>query len=163
MNAVMEPEVRPRSVVATTARWLGFCGLIPFYGALLVLLLPQPEWAPIAWRALIGYGVVILTFLGAVHWGVAISAQAVSESAAMRLLIWSVVPSLIGWSVLLLGLAPGPALLVLAAGFSAQFGADLRLNRARQAPDWFLALRGRLTIGVLVCLALAFLVAPRNL
>jgi hypothetical protein len=151
-----------RKPLDRVAQWLGFAGLLPFYGALLILMVADADLAAPAWRALIGYGVVILTFLGAVHWGVAIASDRITESAAVRMLAWGVLPSLMAWAVLLLGLTPGPALLVLAAGFSAQFGADRRLGRTESVPAWYLILRGRLTMAVLVCLAIAFVLAPRS-
>ena len=162
MNETVNGNRSIRNPLGNAAQWLGFAGLLPFYGALLTLIFGGADLAEPAWRALIGYGVVILTFLGAVHWGVAIASDRVAKSAAVRMLVWSVVPSLIAWAVLLLGMPPGPALLVLAAGFSAQFGADRRLGRTDMVPGWYLTLRGRLTMGVLACLAMAFVLAPRS-
>ena len=162
MNETAKDSQTSRNRLGNAAQWLGFAGLLPFYGALLALVMGDADPAAPAWRALIGYGVVILTFLGAVHWGVAIASERVAEFTAVQMLLWSVLPGLMAWAVLVLGLSPGPALLVLAAGFSAQFGADRRLARTNLVPGWYLTLRGRLTAGVLACLTMAFVLVPRS-
>jgi hypothetical protein len=108
---------------------LSVAGLIPFLGVGAVVLLDPLETQD-AIEVLISYGAVILSFVGAVHWGFALRDTAhplpgAEMSPAMlgyerQLLIFGVVPALIGWVALLAMLhfaAPGLAVFLLLAGF----------------------------------------------
>ena len=135
--------------VPAAAAWLGGLGLIPFAGlaAATVLLEGAPKLA--AAHALSAYGAAILSFLGGVHWGLAIAGEAVRTNLAPRLVL-SVTPSLIAWSALLV--PPAGGLLVLAASVAALLWIDLRMTRLAQAPAWYPKLRIPLTCGVVAAL-----------
>lgn len=141
----------PSSIAASgrTAAWLGYAGLIPFVVlAPASLLDPHHAWT---WSdALFGYGAVILSFVGALHWGFAMVMPGLAERDRTRSLIWSVVPSLIAWPALLLVPAEAAALLIL--GFVLHYLQDRRLARIVDLPQWYLPLRLRLT--VIACLSL---------
>lgn len=125
-------------------RALGFGGLLPFIGGALALWL-APAQGALALQALAGYGAVILSFVGALHWGLAL--RGTSPAMATPLYAWSVVPSLLGWLALLL-MAVGqaaPALLVLVGGFVAHLRQDWRLAARLDLPRWYLPLRLQLT------------------
>ena len=95
--------------IRRTANWLGYGGLIPF----LVLTPASLFDAHHAWTwsdALFAYGAVILSFIGALHWGFAMVLPGLDASRRVRTLIWSVVPALIAWPALLL--APAEAAMV---------------------------------------------------
>jgi hypothetical protein len=79
------------------ARRLGYAGLVPF--ALLAALLwaVRADWQELAAAALVGYGAVIASFLGGVHWGIA---GQLPQPAAKFHYVWGVVPSLLGWVAL---------------------------------------------------------------
>ena len=47
--------------------------------------------------------------------------------------------------------------MLLGVGFSSQFVADRRAHRAGYCPHWYLTIRSRLTIAVLICLLAALL------
>lgn len=138
-----------------TVAWLGYGGLLPFIGLALASALDREHGA---WwtQALLGYGAVILSFVGALHWGVAmVAADRESRSGWFA---WSVVPSLLGWAGLLVAQAgfSGVAAMVLVTGFLAHFAMDLRLAKsANLLPDWYLPLRLRLTAVATLCLLLA--------
>jgi hypothetical protein len=113
----------------TIAVLLSFAGAIPFLVLGAVVLL-DPVAAKTAIEVLISYGAVILSFLGAVHWGFALrdTAHPVNGTplppavlgAERQLLIFGIVPALIGWVALSLMLhfnAPALALFLLLAGF----------------------------------------------
>jgi Protein of unknown function (DUF3429) len=93
------------------ARYLGYAGLAPF--ALLAILLwtlpadAQGVMHKLVATALVGYGAVIASFLGGVHWGIA--GQLPPGDAKFHY-VWGVVPSLLGWVAVAL---PGTAGLVL--------------------------------------------------
>ena len=90
---------------------LGAGGVIPFLVLSLMIwfrldpLLIEPEQlAP--W--LLAYAAVILSFLGAIHWGAAMGISArLTESESNRLFVYSVVPAILAWIGLLLPLEAG--------------------------------------------------------
>lgn len=60
---------------------LGYGGLLPFIG--LALLIPfSHDYRPLLAVALVNYGAVILSFVGALHWGFAMTAQDMSETGS---------------------------------------------------------------------------------
>lgn len=137
------------------ARSLGLAGLIPFWACTLGLaLFPGAGVAPeTLLRAQVAYGAVILTFLGGVHWGVALRQ---TDAPSWLRLAWGVTPSLIGWCALLM--PPRNGLGLLAFGLAIAFGVDLRTLGEGIAPDWYPRLRRILTTGALAALFLSILV-----
>ncbi|MEZ5476701.1 MAG: DUF3429 domain-containing protein [Thiolinea sp.] len=87
------------------AWYLVMPGCCPFILTISVLLhseLPLPAGARLDWW-LAGYAAVILSFLGAVHWGVVLGQQDwLKETEIRRMLNYSVVPALLAWLALLL-------------------------------------------------------------
>ena len=79
----------PRGVVT-----LGYAGLAPFVAGVLGIALLEGEPRLFAARALVAYGAVILSFLGAVHWGLLLHAE--TKETPSRLLA-AVLPSLAAW------------------------------------------------------------------
>ncbi len=59
--------------------------------------------------ALLAYGASILSFLGAIHWGLAMRERTALPAA---LFAWGIVPSLVAWVALLWGASVGLWLLV---------------------------------------------------
>ncbi len=148
---------------------LGFAGLLPFLaGATGAWILPTP-WDRFAVDLLLFYAACILSFLGAVHWGLALAGvgsrpPAEGDTAAhgvraaaltWRRLGWSVVPALVAW--IALALAPHFGLLVMILGFAGMFWGDLRAIAAGLAPPWYRHLRRPLTAAVILCLGAALL------
>lgn len=80
---------------------LGLGGLVPFAALSLALVsgftLPLFEDADSMRVALVGYGVVILSFLGGVRWGLAIRETDAGNAKANRDFIIAVIPALLGW------------------------------------------------------------------
>lgn len=139
---------------------LGMAGLLPF--ALMALALAAGGFAATAfWQyALMSYGAIILSFVGALHWGVAMIAPDIPEPQRRLRLIWSVMPALAGWAALLLyPEQPRVAALLLFAGFWAHYFQDRLLVRQATLPAWFMPLRLSLTTAVSFCLMVAMLVA----
>jgi hypothetical protein len=138
--------------IALPFRLLGFAGLIPFaVGAALAVLGP-PSWRAWAAFALAAYGAVILSFLGAVHWGLGLRARPEEQPHAWPRLGFGVVPALVGWLALLLPAAPG--LLLLAVGVLAVAAVETAAARRGEVPRDYLALRWRLSLGAGACLLL---------
>lgn len=136
-----------------TALWLGLAGLLPFLaGALVALLGDGAAVRPFAVAALAGYGAVILSFLGAVHWGFALRGTtdpAEAGATAARLAL-GVVPSLVAWVALLLPRGPGLAL--LAAGVLATAAVETLTARGGLVPEGYMRLRWGLSLGAALCL-----------
>lgn len=144
-DADPRPDREPPPHVA----WLGYGGLLPFVG-LAVLAGADAARAP-AWSgALVGYGAVILGFVGALHWGFAMCASGLDPAAQRRAFVWSVVPALIAWTAIVLGGSAAPLILVL--GFALHLAQDHRLAGPARLPAWFLPLRWRLTLVASLCL-----------
>lgn len=136
-------------------RALGYGGLLPFVaGALAMLAIPDAETRQLAARALIGYGAVILSFLGGVHWGLVLR-EAPARAPAM--LVAGVLPSLAGWAALLLPFDTAVALQV--GAFGAFWLYEHRVLGPAVLPPAYLALRRWLTLVVIAALGLA-LMAP---
>lgn len=138
------------------AKPLGYGGLLPFFAcALLMLAVPDAGTRDLAGRALLGYGAVILSFLGGVHWGLVLRGAAPQRAGG--LLAAGVVPSLVGWVALLLPFEQAAAVLV--AGFGLFWLYEHRVLGPTVLPPDFLALRRWLTLGVVASMGLA-LMAP---
>ena len=90
-----------------------------------------------------GYGAVILSFVGALHWGIAMSAPDLEAALRRRAFAWSVVPALMAWPALLL--EPRVGSVILVAAFAIHYLQDRRLASQASLPGWYLPLRLRLS------------------
>ena len=97
------------SAPSLCAQTLGYGGLIPFVGLALVVGL-WPTNQAMAASALLGYSATIVSFLGAIHWGLAMR-DANGQSASV--LLWGVVPSLLAWLGLQLSVGHGLMLMAV--------------------------------------------------
>ncbi|MGB8714438.1 MAG: DUF3429 domain-containing protein [Onishia taeanensis] len=128
---------------------LGLAGLLPFLAAAL-----GAWWAPPAWQgpvlgAFFYYSAVILSFLGGIHWGLAMGRDAPTSAAFRGRVLLSMAPSLIAWPALLWGGLPGALLLML--GFIAVRGYEASAAGVAGLPDWYRELRNVLTVVVVAC------------
>ncbi|UOP11734.1 DUF3429 domain-containing protein [Pseudomonas palleroniana] len=134
---------------------LGYGGLLPFI--FLALLIPfSLDYRTLFEIALVNYGAVILSFVGALHWGFAMTVQDISAEQRRDRFIWSVIPALTAWVATLLPMPLGCLLLVI--GLVGHFLQDRRLLRVISLPAWYLPMRLRLTLVASVCLMLAAMV-----
>lgn len=155
----MQPAASDLAAIPNAARYLGYAGLLPFIATALGACLLEGQAQIASERALLSYAAVILSFMGAVHWGLAIRpTEATPTVDPSRMLIISVVPALIAWSAL--AMAPATALLVMTVAFVALASIDHRYTADGIAPRWYWRLRLPLTVVVVVCL-LVTLVARR--
>jgi hypothetical protein len=148
--------------VPVSAAWLGGLGALPFIG--LVCAMPFLVGAPrnLAADALVAYGAVILSFLGGIHWGLAIAHGGGAAQAKLPArLILSIVPSLAAWAALLVADTTG--LFILALAVAAMLWVDLRATRAGDAPRWYPTLRVPLTCIVVAALLLGALFSKREI
>jgi len=128
---------------------LGYGGLTPFLG-LLLLIHVLPWQHTLLTFTLLAYGAVILSFVGAVHWGFAMVLPELAQAQRQAAYLWSIVPALIAWPALLLD--PRWGALVLVTGFLLHYRQDTRLAEQCTLPGWYLPLRLRLTCVASLCL-----------
>ncbi len=138
MHASAAPPLSGQGAPSRLAWALGLAGLLPFLAAAALQWFSPPGWRMLAVSALLTYGAVIVSFLGGIHWGLAMR---LTEPPAARLL-WGVVPSLLGWLAILLDSPWGHA--VLALSLVACFLVDRGTYRALGLSAW-LPLRALLT------------------
>ncbi|MDE2197632.1 MAG: DUF3429 domain-containing protein [Rhodospirillales bacterium] len=140
----MEPRPLP-----SAALLLGLAGLLPFLACgLAVASLDRAAGAPFM-AALIGYGAVVLAFLGAVQWGLVLGGAPLPTDR--RRLALGVAPALIGWLALLAPLVlPAEAGLgALILGFAATIAVESRFG---WLPPGYAMLRWGLSAVVLAVL-----------
>jgi hypothetical protein len=134
---------------------LGIAGLIPFIVCGLGAVSVDAGTSARMMVALVGYGAVILSFLGGVHWGFALGGMAPGSPAPVTVagnrfvtaerarLVLGVVPSLIGWV----------ALLLLIAGFIATVVVEHQASQRQLVPlAGYIWLRWGLTVVVVAML-----------
>jgi hypothetical protein len=130
------------------AHQLGYAGLIPFVLLAVLTWVVRADVAPFVHLGLVGYGAVIVSFLGGIHWGIAFS----KWQAAGSHLLWGVLPSLLAWTALLMpAYAAAP---LLAALLVLCYVADRSLYPAAGLQYW-LGLRLRLTVVASLSLLIA--------
>lgn len=144
--------------IPLAARWFGLTGAIPFLGLGVGSAFTSLDHQSYAHYVLVAYGAVILSFLGGVHWGRAITEWL--NDPGRRTGLWmalgvSVVPSLIGWLGLLV--SSNVALPALAASFAGMLMIDLNAVRASHFPGWYGNLRVILTSIVVASLLFSWL------
>ena len=131
--------------VETMGMRLGYLGLMPFvFGAVTALL--SQELVSLAFQAFILYSLAILSFMGGVHWGLALIT---GTRQSTRLLI-SVVPVVAAW-ICLIALPAPLTLAVLGGGFIAQWFIDRPILAELPIPSWYLEMRPRLAYVVAGC------------
>jgi len=139
--------------IPRTPLLLGAGGLIPFVALAIMLWILPAGYSATAVKWLLAYSAIILGFVGALHWGVALVHPEVGHGDQGRLMAWSVVPALVAWVALLLPPLAGTVVMLLM--FIVQLVADHILVRRFPITPWFIHLRQRLTLVVVVCLAIA--------
>ena len=143
------------------ARGLGYAGALPFLALGLLVLVPEigskirlSENSTAF--ALVSYGAIILSFLGGLHWGRAVTIPSDQQIISMRTaLLWSVTLSLNAWFALILQEVFLPmryAAAMLIAGFAAALIADLKLLEKGYWPAWMRTLRLHLSLTAMASL-----------
>ncbi|MGR8948030.1 MAG: DUF3429 domain-containing protein [Gammaproteobacteria bacterium] len=130
---------------------LGYAGLVPFVVATAMLFTDNASLGGPALYSLTVYAAIILAFMGAIHWGVAMQSNAQSSGWQLGL---SVVPALVAWLSLSVQ-SPRDSLLTLAVAFGAILIADLYAVSKFLVPTWYRRLRVPLSLVVIGCLCIA--------
>lgn len=144
-----QPASAPGNAPAPLLHLLGYAGLIPFIFFGVATWFGSTHWQAFSLHALGVYGAVILSFLGAVHWGLFLldrSHRVLGQPAP----IWAVIPSVAAWAALLLPTVPGLTVLLLL--FALVLWVDRDSLRRFRLPPGYIQLRGYLTLGGTVSL-----------
>ncbi len=138
---------------------LGIAGIIPFAVFGIAAVGESSESALTATRGLVGYGAVILAFLGGVHWGFTLDEPELARSVRVRLTL-GVIPSLIGWAAILVSLVSEPALglAILIAGFVATVVIEWRGHKLGLVPGGYMLMRWGISVVVIALLTAVLVV-----
>ena len=133
-------------------RFLGWAGLFPF--GLATLGTHSGIDALVLYGFLGGtaYGAVIISFLGAVHWGLAMQ-----DDRSPYWYVWSITPALFGFASLLL-FDVEIRIIALISLFVLVWSVDHQAANHGLIPNWYMRLRSMLTAGAVISLA-AMLIA----
>lgn len=144
----------PKTGVPHLARMLALAGAVPFVAGAALLWIGSVGGmsGEFVSGALKSYSAVILSFLGGVHWGLALGAK--NPGARDRELLFSIVPALVSWIAVLF--VPNIALMVLAIAFLLQGLFDIWMALKDHAPNWYARLRIEMTVIVCVLLLVAW-------
>lgn len=139
-----QPAATGGHAPAPLLHFLGYAGLMPFIFFGVAAWFGSTQWQAFSLYALGVYGAVILSFLGAVHWGLFLvdrSHRVLNQPAP----VWAVMPSLAAWGALLLPTVPGLTVLLLL--FPLVLWVDRGSQRRFRLPPGYIQLRGYLTLG----------------
>ena len=130
-----------------TPYFLGWAGLVPFGLAALGTHSGIDELVLYGFLGGTAYGAVILSFLGAVHWGLAMQ-----DNRSSYWYVWSITPALFGFASLLL-FNVEMRVVALIPLFAVTWWVDRQAATHDLIPDWYMRLRSMLTAGALLGLA----------
>ena len=136
--------------VPRLAALLGYAGLIPFVLLSAALWLAPASYQVLINQALLLYASLILAFMGAVHWGLAMLQSDLDDQ---RQFLFSVIPALVTWLALFLPEILNYSVLIIAFALLCLF--DTRMSKSGRAPSWYPRLRSPLTTIVVASLLLA--------
>jgi Protein of unknown function (DUF3429) len=143
----MQTDATPSHATAEPSPWawrLGYGGLLPFAAGALLVWLVRADTQPYVASGLAAYGALIVSFLGGIHWGLAMR----QPLPAARLLLWGVVPSLLAWPAVMM--PPHAGLVVLGLLLLLNYAVDRVLYAEQQVAGW-LTLRFRLSSVAALC------------
>ena len=133
------------------AKLIGYGGLVPFVGCAVLMYADNTGASIIALFSSAIYGAVILSFVGAVHWGLTMR-----EDRSPYWYVWSIIPAVMGWLAIIL-LDIKFSLLALAVAFTLAWSVDRQASLHGLIPAWYMQMRHILTTGATVSiLATAF-------
>ena len=133
-------------------------GLLPFIIGLLDLLINKNDLFFLV-NLPKYYGSIIFAFLGAIYWGAMLNLppkSLIPEKIKFFIIIWSVVPSIMGITVLLI--KSNFSLLMLFLGFLLCQLVDEMFNKYLSFPNWYLPLRRILTFIVVIVLICSYFI-----
>jgi len=137
---------------------LSFLGLIPFILGVLDLYFNK-ENPYININIPIHYGVIILTFLGSVYWGIILSYKEhfpYNDNIKIITLIWSITPAFLG--IFILMTKEKDSLIILSVSYFICQIADEIYYKSEILQTWYIILRRVLTVIVMTIFILSYLI-----
>ena len=137
---------------------IGILGLLPFVFGLVDLWINKNE---LIFKSNLPkfYGAIILSFLGSKYWGIILNLnniKKISNQLKVSIVIWSILPSIIAITVLII--QSSVSIIILSLGFlSCQIVDELLYNKI-DFPYWYIILRRILTLIVLIILICTFII-----
>ena len=125
---------------------LGWAGLVPFGLAALGTHSGVESLIQYGFLGGSAYGAVILSFLGAVHWGLAMQ-----DDRSPYWYVWAITPALFGFASLLLDVEIRVATMIPL--FVLAWSVDRKAATHGLIPNWYMRLRSKLTAGAVISLA----------
>ncbi len=135
---------------------LSILGLLPFFFGLIDLLLNKDNLFFII-NLPKYYGSVILTFLGAVYWGIILNdshKNLISEKVKTYIICWSIIPSLCSGLILIFN--HNITIIILALCYIIVQFVDEFIIKYFKFPIWYLFLRRSLTMIVILILIFTY-------
>ena len=141
------PRTSPdKATLSPWATGLGYLALLPFVVGAGAVWMADSAIRPVALQAMSAYAAVVISFIGAIHWGIAFT----QPTPARSLFVWGVMPSIVAFGALMV--TPPIGLAIHAAMLAACFAVDRTVYRRERVARW-LPLRLRLTtVAILCCL-----------
>lgn len=137
------------------ANIIGYCGLVPFVGlSVFYSTVEDSQRAGFVLSALMAYAAIILSFVGAIHWGRSLHEPHMVRSNLLQII--SIIPTLMAWVALLM--PPQIGLVVLIIGFAILYLFDRLQYRELY---WMQKIRFNLSMGVIFTLLVSLLASLR--
>ena len=133
-----------RNRVHPRAERLGYLGLVPFVLGAFLALIVREDAHPYVLLALSGYGAVIISFLGGIHWGLGMRSDAPSHDH----FIWAVTPAIVAWIAVIMPAFAG--LVIQGVMLVVCYLVDRKTYPEHGMSAW-LTLRFRLTLVAALC------------
>ena len=134
---------------------IGLGGTTPFIIAAVLIWIAKDPWKSFIFLNLINYCLVIISFLGAIHWGSTMIHNRKHKFTIWY--IWSVIPACIAWVSVMGGLKYDVLIMILMIGFIISFIVDAKGVRMNLLPNWYLTLRKILTLIAVLSLFSVFI------
>jgi hypothetical protein len=137
---------------------ISFMGMIPFIIGLLDLWFNQ-ENLIFSINFVKYYGVIILTFLGSMYWGIILNQNKTitfSNQFKILIIIWSITPAFGGTLILLID--KDISLIILSIGYLICQIIDEIYNKFLFFPNWYILLRRLLSFTVITILVSCYLI-----
>ena len=137
---------------------ISFMGMIPFIIGLLDLWFNQ-ENLIFSINFVKYYGVIILTFLGSIYWGIILNQNKTitfSNQFKILIIIWSITPAFGGTLILLID--KDISVIILSIGYLICQIIDEIYNKFLFFPNWYILLRRLLSFTVITILVSCYLI-----
>jgi len=163
--APQPPQQQGLASVPFLIKALGFGGIIPFW-AFSPAVAPHLHLDLLGDAVLqnsgllqVGYGATIISFLGGVHWGLAMTSLTPLKLTGQRY-VWSVIPCLTAWPTLAMPVEHAASMQSVLLVFV--YLVDRGWFKKGGLPPWYIAMRLPMTVGAVAGLAMTAVSAERQ-